>query len=246
MTPELKRELGVGSGGLDVGSVNGSSHSRPLTSHSLFEAAFAEAEIEGGSELDAMQFCDLQTMLRDDLLHKCDRVTMAVALEARVPFLDHEMVEWAFTLPEALRVSSRFGPARFTLKYLLKQWLSRYLPAELVHRRKQGFEVPVYDWLTGPLRAWMRELLLAPGAHDEGLLSPMAVGRLVERLEEGERILALPVYSLLAWQLWRRQCLKQAREGHTNAPLRLDRSPAPCGVSHASENESAPTCTEVA
>jgi len=169
-----------------------------------------------------MQYCDLQTMLRDDLLHKCDRVTMAVALEARVPFLDHELVEWAFTLPEALRVSTRLAGTRYTLKYLLKRWLARHLPAELIYRRKQGFEVPVYDWLTGPLREWMRELLLAPGAIDEELLRPAAVSGLVQRLENGERVLALPVYSLLAWQMWRQNCLNRAPElSAPEQPVRL-------------------------
>src|SRR5262249_6291536 len=195
---------------------------------SRFVAAFAEAMAAGGSPLDAMQYCDLQTMLRDDLLHKCDRVTMAVALEARVPFLDHELVEWAFTVPETLRVSTRFAGTRYTLKYLLKRWLARYLPAELIHRRKQGFEVPVYDWLTGPLREWMRELLLAPGAIDEELLCPAAVCRLVDRLENGERVLALPVYSLLAWQLWRRHCQDQAPAlSSSEGPTKLHDSLAP-------------------
>src|SRR5262249_27219777 len=137
MSPELKRELGVRGCALEVGTdfadANPQRHHpvRGYPPNASFEAAFAEAAATGGSSLDAMQYCDLQTMLRDDLLHKCDRVTMAVALEARVPFLDHELVEWAFTVPEALRVSTRSAGTRFTLKYLLKRWLARYLPAEL-------------------------------------------------------------------------------------------------------------------
>jgi asparagine synthase (glutamine-hydrolysing) len=180
-------------------------HRTPNTEHRTpntpFAAAFADACSRGASPLDAMQFCDTQTMLRDDLLHKCDRVSMAVGLEARVPFLDHCLVEWAFSLPESMRVNGR------TLKYLLKRWLSRHLPPELIYRRKQGFEVPVYDWLTGPLRGWMRELLLSPGALGEEWFQPAGVRKLIERLEAGERTLALPVYSLIAWELWRQQFL---------------------------------------
>jgi asparagine synthase (glutamine-hydrolysing) len=203
MTPELKRELGVRCsvlGGAGSSRTPNTEHRTPNTS---FARAFADAAARGASALDAMQFCDTQTMLRDDLLHKCDRISMAVALEARVPFLDHVLVEWAFTLPEELRVHRR------TLKYLLKRWLSRHLPSPLVYRRKQGFEVPVYDWLTGPLREWMRDLLLAPGPRAESPFDPAGVRRLVERLEGGERVLALPVYSLVAWELWQREFLER-------------------------------------
>jgi asparagine synthase (glutamine-hydrolysing) len=128
---------------------------------------------------------------------------MAVALEVRVPLLDHTLVEWAFGLPDHLRVRGH------TLKYLLKRWLSRHLPPELVHRRKQGFEVPLYSWLAraGVGREWVRELLLSPGALADGPFDPAGVRRLVGRLEAGERTLALPVYSLLAWELWRREVL---------------------------------------
>ena len=175
------------------------------TPNASFERAFAEAAAYGASPLDTMQYCDTQTMLRDDLLLKGDRVSMAVALELRVPFLDDALVEWAFTLPEEMRVRGR------TLKYLLKRWLSRHLPHELVYRRKQGFEVPVYDWLTRPAgRDWVRDLLLSEGALGDGLFQPDGVRRLIERLEAGERVLALPIYSLLSLELWRNQLVEPA------------------------------------
>jgi asparagine synthase (glutamine-hydrolysing) len=201
MTPEWKEEVVV--------QTTGDRRQRAetlacrLSPVHLFETAFAEAESRGASPLAAMQYCDTQTMLRDDLLLKCDRVSMAVALEVRVPLLDHTLVEWAFGLPDHLRVRGH------TLKYLLKRWLSRHLPPELVHRRKQGFEVPLYSWLAraGVGREWVRELLLSPGALADGPFDPAGVRRLVGRLEAGERTLALPVYSLLAWELWRREVL---------------------------------------
>jgi asparagine synthase (glutamine-hydrolysing) len=215
MTPEFKQELygdrlwmgeGPGADSEDRLAAGGPSFLLVPPAAQAFEQVFAEAAVQGASALDTMQYCDTQTMLRDDLLHKCDRVSMAVALEARVPFLDHGLVEWAFTLPAEMRVRGR------TLKYLLKRWLSRHLPPELVYRRKQGFEVPLYGWLTGPTRPgqaggrdWLRELLLAPDSLADGLFRREGVRRLVERLVEGERVLALPVYSLAAWELWRRQ-----------------------------------------
>jgi asparagine synthase (glutamine-hydrolysing) len=209
MTAEFRAELLSASWkhGEYAASGPGPERLSPGSEPSVFARAFAEAEGRDASSLDTMQYCDLETMLRDDLLHKCDRVSMAVALEARVPFLDHVLVEWAFSVPEELRVRGR------TLKYLLKKWLARSLPEELIHRRKQGFEVPVYDWLVGPGkggiggREWVRSLLLSSDALGDGPFCPRAVRRLVERLETGERLLALPVYSLIAWELWRQQLL---------------------------------------
>jgi len=212
MTPEFRRELG------ELQPEWADSGRRVSQPSASFEKAFREAAALGATPLDAMQYCDMQTMLRDDLLHKCDRVSMAVSLEVRVPFLDHVLVEWALTLPEEMRVHGR------TLKYLLKRWLSRHLPTELVYRRKQGFEVPIYDWLTGApgaaadggtdhrfdARLWMRDLLLSPQALAGGPFQVAGVRRLVERLEGGERTLALPVYSLLVWELWRRQVLERS------------------------------------
>jgi asparagine synthase (glutamine-hydrolysing) len=222
MSPEWKKAVD-GSALMVDGSVSrkrepfGSSLSKPSTINYqpsiAFEAAFAEAAAQGATPLQTLQYCDTQTMLRDDLLFLSDRVSMAVALEVRVPLLDHVLVEWAFGLPDHMRVRGR------TLKYLLKRWLAQRLPPELVYRRKQGFEVPLYSWLTGTGgqgaqsqrgRDWVRELLLAPDALAGGPFDPAGVRRLVRRLEAGERSLALPVYSLLAWELWRREVLDAA------------------------------------
>jgi asparagine synthase (glutamine-hydrolysing) len=215
MTPEFRHELfsaGRNSTFDPWGEPGAGSRTFPYPGRAsrYFERAFEEARAQGASPLATMQYCDTQTMLRDDLLLKCDRVSMAVALEARVPLLDHVLVEWAFRLPDNLKVRGR------TLKYLLKRWLARHLPREVIYRRKQGFEVPLYGWLTGSgsrrtggalSSEWVRDLLLGPGAAAGGIFHPEGIRRLVERLEDGERSLALPVYSLLAWELWRREVL---------------------------------------
>ncbi len=89
------------------------------------------------------QYIDLCTNLPDDLLVKADRTLMSFGLEGRVPFLDHRIVEFGLSLPDALKIRSVQG------KYFLKKWAEQYIPAEHIYRRKRGFHVPIGEWLTG-------------------------------------------------------------------------------------------------
>jgi asparagine synthase (glutamine-hydrolysing) len=115
---------------------------------------------------------DLSFMLADGYLQKIDVATMAMSLEARCPFIDYRLVEWAMRLP--LQYKIRAGQT----KYLLKKALCRHLPASLVYRPKQGFGVPVAQWLRGPLRSWTYDLL-----SDTSLISRLPLRR--------DRLLAL-------------------------------------------------------
>lgn len=109
---------------------------------------------------------DLGFMLADGYLQKIDLATMAMSLEGRCPLVDYRLVEWAMRLPMSYKI--RHGQT----KYLLKKALCRHLPTDLVYRPKQGFGVPVAQWLRGPLRSWTYDLL-----HDESLLSRLPLER---------------------------------------------------------------------
>jgi asparagine synthase (glutamine-hydrolysing) len=148
---------------------------------------------EGVHPLLQAQYLDIKTYLPGDILVKVDRASMANSLEVRVPLLDHTLVEWAARLPAGLKLHGREG------KWLLKRALAPKLPAELLQRRKQGFSVPLADWLRGPLRAEVRQLLTGEVLGDSGILSMAAVRRLLEEHETGRRDNSTALWSLVVF-----------------------------------------------
>lgn len=149
--------------------------------------------------LSRMMLADQSSYLVEDQMTKVDRASMAVSLEVRVPLLDHRVVEFAWGLPEPLKVRDGVG------KWVLRQVLYRHVPAALVEREKMGFSVPVGAWLRGPLREWA-ESLLAPERLSAGdLLSPAPVRCEWHRLLRGDDQLALGLWAVLMLQQWREQ-----------------------------------------
>ncbi len=128
-------------------------------------------------------FLDFITYLPDDILVKVDRASMAVSLEAREPFLDHRVVEFAWSLPLSMKIRDDRG------KWILRQLLKRYLPESLVDREKQGFGLPLAQWLRGPLREWAEDLL---PPHARGLWQQHLAGV----NHEGE------LWTVLTYQAW--------------------------------------------
>jgi asparagine synthase (glutamine-hydrolysing) len=166
-------------------------------------AAYARAD--GANLLDRTLSVDVQTYLPDDLLVKMDIATMAHSLEARSPFLDHEVMEFAAALPPRLKLRGRTGKA------LLKDLLARLLPPELLHRPKMGFGVPLEHWFRGPLRDFLRDTLLSPRCLDRGYLVPAGVRTLVEEHVSGRRNWQSQLWDLLVLELWFRTFIDQPR-----------------------------------
>lgn len=150
----------------------------------------------GAGIVDAALLADINTYLPNDLLVKVDIATMAVSLEARSPFLDHHLIEFAASLPEKFKLRG------LTTKYLLKRMLKKLLPAENLDRRKMGFGVPIGHWLRGKLQPFLRETILSEKALNRGLFRPEVVKQLVELHTRGERDHSHQLWTLLMLELW--------------------------------------------
>ena len=154
------------------------------------------AHANGAGLVDASLLADTMTYLPNDLLVKVDIASMAVSLEARSPFLDHHVIEFAASLPENLKLRG------LTTKYLLKRVLAKLLPAENLSRRKMGFGVPIGHWLRGEMQPFLRETLLAEKALGRGFFKPEAVTRMVDEHTRGARDHAHQLWTLLMLELW--------------------------------------------
>lgn len=144
-------------------------------------------------------------------------MSMAHSLEARVPLLDHKLVEFAATIPPDLQL--RNG----TTKHIFKRAMRGILPDEVIARPKHGFGVPLGRWFRGRLASFVRELLLSESSRRRGILDTSYVEQLVERHQRG-RELDLPLWTLISFELWcrtfldRRSCATWLSSRHREAP----------------------------
>jgi asparagine synthase (glutamine-hydrolysing) len=148
--------------------------------------------------VDATLGVDAALYLPDDLLVKVDIASMAHSLEARSPFLDHQFMEFAATIPSDLKVRGR------TKKYILKHALKELLPEEILHRPKMGFGVPIDHWLRHELRDLAYDTLLGPRCLGRGYFRPQTVQRLLEEHNRGRANWHYLLWTLLMLELWHR------------------------------------------
>ena len=149
--------------------------------------------------LDRALYVDVNTYMVDDILTKVDKMSMAVSLEARVPLLDHKLLEFAATVPTSLKLKNGRS------KHLLRRLLERHVPASIVNRPKQGFAAPVGEWLRGPLSSMVNDVLQDGRLRDRGILEPSAVRKLwvehrTRQHDHGHRL-----WSLMMLELWFRE-----------------------------------------
>jgi asparagine synthase (glutamine-hydrolysing) len=154
------------------------------------------AKGERRSFLDAISYLDMGYYLQDDLLVKGDRATIANSLEARVPFLDYRLVEYACSLPASYKIRG------LTTKYVYKKMAEKIIPKELARRRKKGFGIPVARWISGELKGFTLDILSKERLARQGLFKYGYVACLLEEHFERRKDNRKLLWPLLMFQLW--------------------------------------------
>ncbi|HEU5192049.1 MAG TPA: asparagine synthase (glutamine-hydrolyzing) [Methylomirabilota bacterium] len=166
-------------------------------------AWFREVAAEGHPPdyVSTLQYLDVRTYLPEDILTKVDRTSMLVSLEARVPLLDHRLMEFVATMPTRFKLRDGVG------KRILRDTVAPDLPPELLGRAKMGFGVPLESWFRGELQGYARDVLLSASARQRGWLEPTEIARLLDEHSTATRDHASQIWALLCLEEWARRWL---------------------------------------
>lgn len=156
------------------------------------------AKVKTGHPLDALLYIDSKTYLPGDILTKVDRMSMAVSLEARAPLLDHKLIDFVTRIPASMKLSGS------ETKHLLKRAVRDLVPPEILDRPKQGFGVPIQQWINNELRERIRDTLMDSRTLQRGYVNRHYVEVLLDEHERGRRDHSMALWSLLMLELWHR------------------------------------------
>jgi asparagine synthase (glutamine-hydrolysing) len=192
---------------------------RKLVGESVAFDVMARPWRESGARevVDRMLDVDVQTYLPDDLLVKMDIATMASSLEARSPFLDHELMELAASLPADMKVRGR------ETKVILRSALRGWIPDEILDAPKRGFRLPLGDWFRGELREFTREVLLDARATARGYFDQSYVRELLDRHVRAVQDHSQGIWTLLMFELWHREFVDGPQAGSPSSASSTER-----------------------
>ena len=148
------------------------------------------------TEIERMQFLDINFYMAEDILTKVDRAAMAVSLETRAPFLDPRVAQFAASIPLDYRLKGNKG------KYILKKAVADLLPKTILQRPKKGFGIPIAEWLKGRLNPLLHDMLSPSRLYEQGLFNSEYIQRLIAEHETGKASHHKELWTLLVFQLW--------------------------------------------
>lgn len=172
--------------------------------------------------INALTEVDMCSYMRDDILVKVDRMSMAHSLEVRSPLLDHELVELAARMPASMKIRGGVAGLGSQGKYALRKALEGKLPKRSLRKGKQGFSVPLRDWFRGRLREYLHDQLRSTEALPQDLFNSKAVEKTLEEHDRGTADHANRLWLLLTYATWKQQSSLQARTGPASSPRSLD------------------------
>lgn len=167
-----------------------------------------------GAALDPLLYLDSKTYLPGDILTKVDRMSMAVSLEARVPLLDHKLIEFVCTrIPASMKMKG------LETKHIFKRAVHDLVPNEILDRPKQGFGIPIDQWINQQLRERVRGTLTEPRTMQRGYVEPRYVQLLLDEHERGRRDHATELWTLFMLELWQRKFVDESRDNSISGEL---------------------------